>query len=463
MIPDPRFSQASGALDMPAGPASAAPRWAREPFASRRTGIRGSGAARLATALLDTGLLLAYAIIVAARMPQILLKGRFWAEEGAIYFLNGRDLPWYDALFAVHTGYLNLAASIATLLAARVVPIEHAPWVSTGFALLIQLCPALLLLTSGVPWLRKPWTKAIALLVLLAATRSGEVWMNAITSQFHLGICTALILALPLRGGLPGLFRGGLLILAPLSGPTSAFLAPLFIARGYLDQSRQRLFQGVILGCGGALQLGMVLLHPEPARTIGIGPRMLALVVYVKQILLPFLGTVQTQDLTTNLTGGVAAGTTPWVPLLISVACMAAIVLAAWRSRNAEVQWLLAGGMVIMTLSYYGALGQHINLLSVTFGDRYSYAPTALFGLVLLGIALTTRRWSGSVAALLVCVFVWTGIQEYASPGAMFEDGSSWPAEVANWRADPAYRVQFWPDYEAWRWPIAPLPGTSIH
>jgi len=425
--------------------------------------VRGADTVRLADALLDAALLLAYGFIVAARMPQILLKGRFWAEEGAIYFLNGRNLPWYDALFAAHTGYLNLAASIATLLAARVVPIEQAPWVSTGFALLIQLCPALLLVTSGVPWLRKRWTKALALLVLLAATPSGEVWMNAITSQFHLGVCTAMILALPLRGGLPGLFRGALLILAPLSGPVSAFLAPLFIARAYLDQSRHRLLQGVILGCGGALQLGMVLLHPEPARTIGIGPRMLALVVYVKQILLPFLGTVQTQDLTTHLTGDVVAGTTPWVPLLMSAACMGAIVLAAWRNRNAEVRWLLAGGVVMMTLSYYGALGQHIQLLSVTFGDRYSYAPNALFGLVLLGIALTGHRWPGSVAALLVCVFVWTGIEGYASPGAMFEDGSSWRGEVANWRTDTTYRVQFWPDYDVWRWPIVPLPGEGIH
>jgi hypothetical protein len=405
------------------------------------------------------GLLLAYAIAIMARMPQVLLKGRFWAEEGAVYFLNGRNLPWYDALFAVHTGYLNLAASIATLLAARLVPIEQAPWVSTGFALLIQLCPPLFVLTSGVRWLRSRWAMAAALLLLLVTTRSGEVWMNAITSQFHLALCTALILALPVRGGITGLFRAALLVIAPLSGPVSAFLAPLFLARGWFDRSWQRVLQGVILGLAGALQLLMTLLHPEPARTIGIGPRMFALVVYVKQVLLPFLGTTSTERLTQGLTNAVTEGRTPWIPLLVSVACMAAMVLAAWRSRNVEVRWLVAGGSVMLAMSYFGALGQHIQLLSVTFGDRYSFAPTALFGLALLGIALAKRGWLSRCSAVLVCVLVWTGMHEYMSPGGGFTDGSDWRTEIAQWRANPSHLVHLWPDIDIWHWPIVPLPG----
>ena len=72
-------------------------------------------------ALFRVGLLFAYVVLVATRLPQVLIKGRFWAEEGAVYFINARTLPWLDALFAVHTGYLNLAASFATLLAARAV------------------------------------------------------------------------------------------------------------------------------------------------------------------------------------------------------------------------------------------------------------------------------------------------------------------------------------------------------
>jgi hypothetical protein len=463
VIPETRYSEASDLFDRPGDRRPGGLQWSQNPFLFWNTAFRGGDATPPATALFRGGLLVAYAILVGARIPQVFLKGRFWAEEGVIYFLNGRDLPWYDALFAVHTGYLNLAASIATLLAARIVPIEQAPWVSSGFALLLQLCPPLLLLTSRLTWLRTRWALATALLLLLATTPSGEVWINSITSQFHLALCSALILALPLRGGAAGWFRGALLVLAPLSGPTSSILAPLFIVRGYFDRSWQRLVQGIVLGCAGAVQLLMILQHPEPGREIGIGPQLLALVVYVKQVLLPFLGTNRTHILTEYLADDFLAGRTPWIPLLASVTCMAALVMAAWRCRNTEVRWLIAAGTVLLATSYFGALGQHIQLLSVRFGDRYSYAPTALLGLALLGVSLTARGWLSGLCAILVCLAIWTGMNEYFSPGAGIADGSSWQAEIARWQANPSYRVQFWPSVEPWRWPIRPMPGPGVH
>ena len=433
-----------------------------DPSAAQRTGISDRNKSHCAGPIFRAGLLLTYAVMVAARMPEILLKGRFWAEEGAVYFLNARNLPWYEALFAVHTGYLNLAASIATLLAARVVPIEQAPWVSTALALLVQLCPPLLLLTSGITWLRNRWAVAAALLLLLATARSGEVWMNSITSQFHLALCAGLILAMPVCRGATGVFRNALLVFAPLSGPTAAFLAPWFIVRGFFDASWQRLSQGMLLGCAGAVQALVILQNPEPGRVIGIGPRLLALVVYIRHILLPLLGTSTTESLAQRLTHEILDGRTPWVPFLVSSACMAAMAVAAWRSRNAEVRWLLTGGAVIMTMSYFGALGQHIDLLGPQFGERYSYTPNALYGLALLGIALTTRGWPKAIPALLVCWVIWTGMHEYFQPDALMANGSSWRTEIAHWRADPSYRVRFWPDTDAWRWWILPVPAQPV-
>jgi hypothetical protein len=444
-------------------PTATTPQWSRLWFWPRSGGRRDSHVSLPEAVWPTVLLLLVYAAAVSVRMPQILLKGRFWAEEGAIYFLNGRNLSWYDALIAVHTGYLNLAASIGTLLAARLVPIEAAPWVSTGFAMLIQLCPPLLLLTSRASWLRSGRAKAAALLLLLSATPSAEVWLNTITSQFHLAVATALILALPLRDGPTRWFQSGLLVLAPFSGPTSSVLAPLFILRAYVDRSRQRLEQGALLGCVGAVQLVMILLHPEPSREIGITPRLLALVIYVKQLLLPLLGTVRTETLTHDLIRDMLAGRSLWMPLLLSATWMTAIVLAAWQSRVSEARWLVAAGAVLMAASYFGALGQHIDLLLATFGDRYSYAPMALFNLALLAVALGARGWLQGAAAVVLCVILWTGMHEYFSPPRMMQDGSSWWEEIARWHADPAYRVQFWPTSDVWRWPIASLTGPRGH
>ena len=114
----------------------------------------GDRSLNLASAKFYTFVLVAYAVAVLVRMPDILIKRRFWAEEGEVYFHNAWNERWYDALFAVHSGYLNLSASVATLLAVYLVPLEFAPLVSTSFALLVQLCPAFLLITGRVEWLR---------------------------------------------------------------------------------------------------------------------------------------------------------------------------------------------------------------------------------------------------------------------------------------------------------------------
>ncbi len=403
---------------------------------------------------------LAYAALIAARIPAILLQGRFWGEESAVYFAAARTGPALDALFLVHTGYLNLAASAATLLAAAA-PLDDAPWVSTTVALLIQLLPPVLLLTGRVSWLRRPWQAAAALVLLLTVPNSGELWMNSITSQFHLALGVGLILALDTRAGAVGVLRGAVLVLAPLSGPASAFFAPLFLLRAGLDRSPARLAQAALLGGAVAVQLAMVLGHPEPARPIGIAPSLLALVVYVKHVLMPVLGPGETDALSRPLMDEAAAGRIPPGPLLCVVLVAAVLAWGAWASRDAVLRWLLAGGATVMALSYFGALGSHLLLVNASFGGRYAFVPASLLALAVFGLSQSRAprarsgplRWPASFVALWIGI---VGIVAYPRVPPYFTHGSSWRAEVARLRADPAYRPQVWPDDPIWKFPIGP-------
>jgi hypothetical protein len=92
-------------------------------------------------------LVLGFAALLACRIPGV-LQGRFWAEEGE-FFLDALRLPWFAALTTPHTGYLNLVASIAMQLAARL-PLEFAPLASCAVALILQTLPAILLVTSRI-------------------------------------------------------------------------------------------------------------------------------------------------------------------------------------------------------------------------------------------------------------------------------------------------------------------------
>jgi hypothetical protein len=70
-------------------------------------------------------------------------------------------------------------------------------------------------------------------------------------------------------------------------------------------------------------------------------------------------------------------------------------------------------------MSYFGPLGRHVDLLGLGFGDRYSYVPTALFGLALLAIAQTASDWPRRVAALFVVWTICIGINDFTRAWAL--------------------------------------------
>jgi hypothetical protein len=127
------------------------------------------------------------------------------------------------------------------LLALHVSTLEDAPRITALVALIVQTLPAVLLATSRTRWL------------------------------------SARILACDIRTGWVGLLRSAILLLAPLAGPVSGTLAPLFLLRAILDRSSARLVQTILLGLPTLLQTIIVLTHPEPARAAGIGVPLLAL------------------------------------------------------------------------------------------------------------------------------------------------------------------------------------------
>lgn len=399
--------------------------------------------------------ILVYAGLIAVRIPDILLKGRFWAEEAVVYFAAARQLPWYDALFLVHAGYLNVTAGLAAL-AATSVPLDHAPWVSTVIALLVQVLPAVLLITSEIPWLRRRWQMAAALLLLVVVQSTAELWMNTITSQFHLGLCAALILAMPVRGGWVGVVRGGVLVLAALSGPVACALAPLFLLRAFLDRSQARLIQTAVLGAASVVQVAMVVLHATPGRTFEMTPRLLALVIYARHIVLPTLGPIRTDAVAVRILEEMEAGVTPWGRLAVLALVTAALAWGAWASRDSAVRWLLLAAGTTMALSYIGMLGSQKLLVFATYGGRYGMLPSSLLSLAVFALSQTLV---GLRRLPFVAVSIWVaivGIIAYPQVDRSFAHGAAWGDEVAKLRADPTHFLQIWPDDPNWKLRVEP-------
>jgi hypothetical protein len=403
-------------------------------------------------------LVIGFAILISVRIPALWPCGRLWAEEGVVYFANAWTAPWYEALFTIHTGYLNLPASGATTLAAHLVSLEYAPLVTVLIALLFQVCPAILLAVSGISWLRDWRMLALALLLIALPPYAEEVWLGTISSQYHLMLAVAIILASPPGRGVARWVQGPVLLLAPMCGPGGALLLPLYVVRAWFDRSLPRLRQALFMLPGVLVQFGVVLTHPEPARLFTLNLPVALAAMTGKQILLPLLGTHYARRLMLELPAAFAAGHIPILPVLAPVVVFGALAAAVWRWNNAEARWLFAAFMTFMIISYLAALTPlgPFELVPVDAGNRYYFAPAAINGLIVLGLAATGPRSGRLLAGGLAAWLLLVGMVHYPHVEPAMARGPSWPEEVAKWRADPSHRVATWPISPDWALSLAP-------
>jgi hypothetical protein len=393
-------------------------------------------------------LLLGLACLIAAHIPGLWPHGRLWAEEGSVFLTNAWTHPWYQALLTQYAGYMNLPASGATTLAVHVVPLEYVPLVTVLVALLVQVSPAVLLTVGGIRWLRDWRVLALALLIITVPPYSEEVWLTTLGGQFHIMLAVAVILASVPGNGWPAWLQNSVLLLAPLSGPGGGMLLPLFMLRGWFDRSPRRLVQALLLLPGTLVQIATMLTHPLPGRTVGVDLPIVLSAITGKQILLPLLGTNEASLLSQALYTTFAAGRVSILAADAPVVVFGLLGVAVWRSRNAETRWLFAASMVIMIVSYFGALtpGGSLDLLLVGFGNRYYFAPAALTGLVVLGVAFTGSGIARYAAMVMVAWLLLVGLACYPYVNPAMAHGPDWATQVAEWRADHTHPIAIWPD-----------------
>jgi hypothetical protein len=396
----------------------------------------------------------AFAILVAVRIPSI-WQGRFWAEEGTIFFSHAWHTNWYQALLFSYGGYLNLAANLGGVLARHLVPIERACYVTSIFGLIVQTFPAAILCLSKERWLQTRPGLLSALLIVATLPMSQEIWLSSIGSQCHLNLCVALILSLDTTSAKIRFFTGGTLVFAGLSGPGAVFLAPLFFARSWLEKSRARLIQAITLTLACALQF-LAFYHPgerivnglgKSAQPVGIDPLLFLNICFEKHILGPFLGMQRTEALTRNWWDVGMHGRLSLVPALGVLTLLFLLCYVAWRSKKIESRWLIAAGGILCAIANIGALGDRMFLLIAGTGERYVFAPQVLFELSLLPIVFGKSGWLKRATTVTLCWLLIVAGAEYFSTPSVFSEGPAWNSEINIWRNNPSYRPRVWPPF----------------
>lgn len=377
-------------------------------------------------------------------MPQIVVKGRFWAEEGAIFFLNAWTLDPVRALLTPVGGYLNIAATASTLAGRWVLPLELAPYLTITAGWLFQLCPPLLLLLARDRWLDDRRIRLASLLLLLFVPAAEEIWLQTLHCQFELMLCGGIVLALNVPTGGRAVFALFLLLVGPLCGPGVIVLLPLFALRAVIERSPGRGVQAAVLGVGSAIQL-LGFFSASAERAYVTDPVVLLSLVAVKHLAIPFLGIGFARATADGLRATLAAGLVPWVavgaPVLAFVSLAGVILFVrAWTAL-----WLLAGAVMLAGSGYVGALDGAPALIHEFAGERYAFVPQSLVALSLLVLAASGPGKVRLLAAGLCFWLLVAGQQQFRKPWRTIADGPDWREQVAVWRVDPGVVLHVWP------------------
>ncbi len=397
------------------------------------------------------GLALAvFALLMVTRSPKIVTQGRFWAEEGKVYFKDAVSGSWFDALLAPRMGYYSAFNKLAAL-AASAVPLEFAPRVTVLCAGLVMLGVALFIIRCDA--FPTPGAKGLGLAALLFAVPSSEVWLNTINSQFYFAVGTAILLVTA-RGRIGSDVRLAFLLLAGLTGPVSVFLVPFFLYRAWRERTGWAYAEAAVLTLCTLVQAALVLQGlTGGARAGAFAPQALAAAIAVKSLILPWFGATLAQSAASALSDG------PALPRAVALAgtLLMAGLLALVVARRPPARWLALMGTALVVLSCAGALQvDPWGLVIPGIGGRYAFATNVLWGLALVAVlgAAEEARWRRFIATLMLAAFLLTGASAFWSRDPLLS-GPNWTHEVRAWRAGPpAAPLKIWPP--GWELTLAP-------
>jgi len=198
--------------------------------------------------------------LIIIRLPELFIEPRFWADEGSRYFTYALHHTVIESLYHPQQGYYSLFNNVASLLAVYLVPLEHAPLVTTLLALLVQLIPFAIILWGNSPHWRTPTQKALACFIVLFIGQDSEIWLNTINSQFHLSLALFLLLLEDTKytNKLRTILYGMLALFSGATGVVSCFLTPLFLLKAWHSKHRNDQIIAAILVLCCCIQLAAI-------------------------------------------------------------------------------------------------------------------------------------------------------------------------------------------------------------
>jgi hypothetical protein len=221
------------------------------------------------------GLMLLCAVLLFSREPGHLLRPGLWAEDGPRWLRQAYELG-FPCLWIPSSGYLQILSRLVALLAVQF-PLTLAPFLFASVAFLVQLLPAVLLLSSrGAKLVPSLLLRGLIAVYYVGAPNSSEVYVALTNAMWHLSLAAFLIIALPKPLTWWGRVSDVLILLsAGLSGPMTLFLVPIawwhWFAQRNDEGAKVNVYYALALTLCAIIQVAVLITHMAGSRLGDLG------------------------------------------------------------------------------------------------------------------------------------------------------------------------------------------------
>lgn len=353
-------------------------------------------------ALLLSCLIFAFAVV--SRRPDAFSNPQFFAEDGNVWFAEAYNFGWLRALFITHTGYFQTLPRLGAALGLAV-PLAHAPLVMNLIGLLVQIAPAVYLLSARTSNWAPLRIRLLMASAYLALPNTSELNVSITEAQWHLALLASLVvLSRPPESRVGFSFDIAVLALCGLTGPFCIVLFPSALIMWWKEGHRWRLIVTALLGSTAILQ-GISLLssavHTRASMPLGASLDLLCRILLSQIFLGPLFG----------MNSALRRG-----DLYVYSLTALGIGLLLYCCARARLEWALfiffsalifAGSMVTPQASYDQP--QWL-ALAKAWGTRYWFFPILAFVWCLLWYAGVGQnrplKIVGVAVLLIMCVHV---------------------------------------------------------
>jgi len=333
--------------------------------------------------------------VLFSRSPNLVLRARFFAEDGQLFYQQAHELGFAHSLLRPNAGYLHLFPRLVAGLS-LFIPLFYVPLFFNVVALTVQGITAIYLCSGRMRNIGPLPLRAAAAFLYLGLPHIGEVWGRLTNSQWHLAVLSFLILiAAPAQSRLGTWFDRVALAVGALTGPFSVLLLPIAIIAAVYRRGARTITNLVILGAGAAVQAVTMLINgrPEIGKLGASFPLLLNLLVRWLFV---------------------AALPNPWHPAqivtnigyVLFAAGVAAVAWMVWKG-NFEVRCALLFGAIVIAASLASPLCTNAGeqwppMLTMGAGERYWFIPRVVAATAALWVvAQPFSKWA-RVAGIVV-------------------------------------------------------------